>query len=273
MNYSALLSVYSKENPQYFNQALWSIYKQTEQPTEIIIVKDGPLTEELDNVIQKFSSVFNKNHIKYITLENKCNRGLGYSLNRGLKSCSEDLVARFDSDDINSIDRMSKTLKVFKNISSVSVVGGAIDEFSENIEESLDKREVPVTNEEIRNMSKSRNPMNHMSVTLKKADVLKVNGYEDIPYFEDYYLWMKLISNGYMLLNIPDVLVHARTNNSFYQRRTGLAYLRKEVNFQYKLFKNHMLTFPYFIRNIIFRGGLRLLSPRYIAFVYKILRK
>lgn len=273
MKYSALLSVYSKENPQYFKQALWSVCKQTEPPIEIIIVKDGPLTKGLDNVIQNFFSIFNDNNIKYTILENKCNRGLGYSLNKGLKSCSEDLVARFDSDDINSIDRMSRTLEVFKSIPNISVVGGVIDEFSEDVEEPLDKRKVPITYEEIKTMSKSRNPMNHMSVTFKKADILKVNGYEDIPYFEDYYLWMKLISNGYILLNIPDVLVHARANNTFYQRRTGIVYLRKEINFQYKLLKNHMLSFPYFVRNIALRGGLRLLSPRYIAFIYKILRK
>ena len=99
MNFSVLLSVYIKENPQYLSQALDSIINQSVQPSEIIIVKDGPLTKELDDIIDQY----NKNYqfIQIVTLPN--NLGLGKALNEGIKHCQYELIARMDTDDILSL--------------------------------------------------------------------------------------------------------------------------------------------------------------------------
>ncbi|ANK62506.1 hypothetical protein AYR56_10145 [Loigolactobacillus backii] len=271
--YTALISVYGKENFSFFETALNSIQLQTIRPTQIVIVKDGPLDDQLEKVIAKFKIIFLKENIECIIKENKVNRGLGYSLNKGLKFSSEELVARFDSDDINEPKRMEKTLEVFQSNKTLSVVGSYIDEFNEDSKVPLTKRTVPVTYGKIKSESNSRNPMNHMSVTLRKIDIEKVGGYEDVPYFEDYYLWMKLIKSGYKLVNIPEVLVHARANASFYKRRTGFSYLKKEIHFQYLLVSGHMISGLVFLRNIIMRGGARLLSPKKIRLIYRLLRK
>lgn len=53
-HFSVLLSIYYKESPIHFTQALKSILEQTLQPTEIILIKDGTLTSELEEVIVKF---------------------------------------------------------------------------------------------------------------------------------------------------------------------------------------------------------------------------
>ena len=45
MNFSVLLSVYRKENPEYLKQSIDSIFTQTVPPTEIVMVEDGPLTD------------------------------------------------------------------------------------------------------------------------------------------------------------------------------------------------------------------------------------
>ena len=56
MKFSVLLSIYAKESPQFFRQAMDSILCQTKKPDEIVLVKDGPLTAELENEIEYYES-------------------------------------------------------------------------------------------------------------------------------------------------------------------------------------------------------------------------
>ena len=53
-DFSVLMSVYFKENPFYFKTALDSIVNQTLLPNEIVLIKDGPLCEELEKVINEY---------------------------------------------------------------------------------------------------------------------------------------------------------------------------------------------------------------------------
>ena len=49
------MSVYAKENPSYLDQALESnLLNQTVRPSELVLVKDGPLTPELDAVVDRW---------------------------------------------------------------------------------------------------------------------------------------------------------------------------------------------------------------------------
>ena len=54
LKFSVSMCVYIKENPIWFREALNSVVNQTIVPDELILVADGPLTEELDNVISDF---------------------------------------------------------------------------------------------------------------------------------------------------------------------------------------------------------------------------
>ena len=54
MKFSCLMSLYKKENPAYFKVAMDSILNQTLLPTEIVLVKDGRLTDELDSIIADY---------------------------------------------------------------------------------------------------------------------------------------------------------------------------------------------------------------------------
>ena len=53
MEYSVLMSVYAKEKPEYFDEAIQSILNQTVMTNDFVIVCDGPLTEELNAVLCK----------------------------------------------------------------------------------------------------------------------------------------------------------------------------------------------------------------------------
>ena len=167
MKFSVLLSVYCKESPIYFRESLNSILSQTLRPSEIILVEDGPLTEELDNEITRYLDLHP--HLKVITLS--INQGLGKALNEGLKHCSYDIVARMDTDDIAKPDRFEKQLAVFEKYSDIDVVGAWIDEFEDDISDVKSVRKLPELPDDIRQFAKRRNPINHPVVMFRKSAV------------------------------------------------------------------------------------------------------
>ena len=129
MRFSVLLSLYYKENPIFLRESLHSVFGQTLQPDEVILVEDGPLTPALYEVVEEFAG--RHSTIKRIVLEK--NRGLGNALSEGLKHCSCDLVARMDTDDICKPERFAKQVTFMENHPEIDVVGAWIDEFQEII--------------------------------------------------------------------------------------------------------------------------------------------
>src|SRR5690606_8231587 len=97
MELSALLSVYHKESRLLMKDALNSIIQQTLPPSEIVIVKDGPLTDELEDMLSTFTDQY-KDLFNIVSLDK--NSGLGNALKIGLENCRHELVARMDTDDI-----------------------------------------------------------------------------------------------------------------------------------------------------------------------------
>ena len=140
LKFSVLLSVYYKEKPIFLSQALNSVINQSILPNQIIIVKDGPLTQDLDIIINNFIESNSNVEIKIIQL--KENSGLGSALNIGLKECDYDWVARMDSDDICKINRFELIIKEIINSKNISVIGSYIDEFKGNISNVVQKRKV-----------------------------------------------------------------------------------------------------------------------------------
>jgi len=118
------MSVYYKEIPKYLNQCLESLANQTLPATEIIIIKDGKLTDELENILSMWKE---KLPLKIEGYEK--NRGLAYALNYGLQFCFHELVARMDSDDISMPDRFEKQVRYFEEHKNVAIVGSNILEF------------------------------------------------------------------------------------------------------------------------------------------------
>ena len=122
--YSVLISVYYKEQPEWFQDAIESILNQTVPPSEIVLVEDGPLTDELYKIVDKYA----QNPIfKIVPLEK--NVGLGLALREGLKQCKNDLIARMDTDDIAVPNRCEKQLKKFIEDSNLDIVGCWENEF------------------------------------------------------------------------------------------------------------------------------------------------
>lgn len=218
--FSVLMSVYCKENPKHFSMALNSnLVEQTLLPNEMVLVCDGELTEELNQIISEYEHKA-PSILKVYRLAK--NGGLGKALNFGLEKCSFEWVARSDSDDICAPDRF-ETQIAYISANNVDIVSSYIKEFEITPEQSSRIKKLPLTHGEIAKMAKMRNPINHMAVMFRKSTVMAAGSYQHLPYAEDYYLWIRAIAGGAKLANIPKCLVNARVGNGMVQRRGNRA--------------------------------------------------
>lgn len=200
------MSVYAREREDYFREALRSVFEQTVPPSEVVLVKDGPLSAELDAVVDDF--VMRYKNLRVVALIQ--NQGLGNALNVGLSVCTYNLVARMDSDDVSLPERFETQLRVFDEYPDVSVVGGWISEFDKDPENIVSYRKLPQTDRELKQICQLKNPLNHVTVMFSKKDVLNAGGYQHFHLFEDYWLWVRVIKNGGKLYNVQKVLVNVR---------------------------------------------------------------
>lgn len=265
MKFSVLISVYKHENPEYFRLALHSILNQGLKPNEVVIVKDGALTVELETVITDFCALYR--FTKIIALEQ--NVGLGRALAIGVKACTYEWIARMDSDDISLNNRFSKQIEYLETHRNCVLLGSWIEEFSTYGDyRSITK--LPVSYEDILEFSKKRNPFRHMTVFFKKSAVLSVGNYRHFLWFEDYDLWVRLLQAGFRVANLPVVLVKVRTSSDFFERRGGLAYYKQEIRFQQFLKKINYISCKEFLFNILVRGMVRVVPNKLRTLFYKV---
>lgn len=265
MKFSVLMSIYKKEKPEYFKLALASLANQKIKPSEIVIVKDGSLTSELEAVIESFKAIYDAVKI----VEIKENVGLGRALAIGVKACSYEWIARMDSDDISLNDRFYYQIEYLKSHKDCMLLGSWIEEFaSDGTYKKLTK--LPIHHEEILAFSKRRNPFRHMTIIFKKEAVLSVGNYRHFLWFEDYDLWVRLLQAGYKVANLPTVLVKVRADENFFERRGGLSYYRQELKFQRFLLKSKHISSVEFLFNIVVRGIVRFIPNKLRALFYKV---
>lgn len=222
--FSVLFSVYGKERPEFFDTALDSVYRQTVKADEWVIVKDGPVSEELQAVIDKYKELSDVN-IKEVALPE--NRGLGPALAAGVPECGFELIARMDSDDIAVPERFELQLAEFEKNPALDLCGGQIEEFETTPEEIVGERHVPLTQAEIEKYQRTRCAFNHMTVMYKKSKVLEAGNYKDCPLMEDDMLWVDMLLHGAVCMNLGKTLVYARTNRNMIARRGGIKYYKK----------------------------------------------
>lgn len=263
--FSVLLSVYIKEQATYLRESLNSIFNQTLLPTEVILVKDGPLTDELNQVIEEYTLKYPI--MKLISLSK--NQGLGKALNEGLKHCSYELVARMDTDDIAKPTRFEKQIAIFENHPEIDVAGAWIDEFEGNPNNIISTRKLPENHTDIYSFAKKRCPVNHPVVMFRKSAVIAAGGYQHFPLFEDYDLWIRMLKNGSRFYNIPESLLFFRFSPDMFKRRGGWKYAKDEFKFQKKLFHSEFISTFCFIRNVSVRFISRMLPNHLRSILYK----
>lgn len=259
--YSVLMSLYVKEDAENFRTAIDSMVNQTCPPEEIVLVEDGPLTDELYAVINEMK----ESHPGLITsVIHEKNQGLGPALQHGLEAARNELVSRMDTDDIAVLDRCEKQLKFMNENLDVAIVGGQIEEFIGEESNIVGKREVPTTDNELKEYIQKRCPFNHMTVMFRKSDIMEVGNYKEWFWNEDYYLWIRLALAGKKFANLPDTLVHVRTGADMYQRRGGMKYFVSERDIQKLMHEKGLIGFPRYMINVSERLMLQVLMPNWL---------
>ena len=276
MNFSVLLSLYVKESPEFLNQCFVSVCdSQTFKPTEIVLVLDGPIGEELTACVQKWQSKIGS-PLKVVPLPQ--NVGLGKALNEGLKQCSYNWVFRMDTDDICTSDRFEKQIKFIEQNPNVVLFGGQILEFDQNISDADVLKAVPTTYEQIKKFAQNRCPFNHMTVAYKRDVILSLGGYQHHLFMEDYNLWLRVIGNNYQVANLSDVILYARVGNGMHARRKGFKYIKSEKQLldlkkQLKIQSPFYATIYFIVRSTFRLMPANLLGKIYNTFLRKKVEK
>ena len=243
--FSVLISIYCKESPLYFREALDSVFAQTLQP---VLVKDGPLTPELDAVIKEYSTRYPI--FKIVT--NETNLGLGLALAKGLSACSYEYVARMDTDDLIAPTRFEKEIR--KLDEGYDVVSCWSDD-----DQLFCIKHRPETHEDIIKLAHKRSPVCHAGCVLRKQAVIDAGNYQACYLYEDYHLWVRMIMNGARFYNIQEVLYYVRTSPALIARRGGWKYMCNEIK-TFRFFYNiGFYSRKDLLRNIITHSPVRIL--------------
>lgn len=264
--FSVLMSLYIKEKPEYFIQCMDSILNQTIKPDQIVIVKDGPLTENLENVLKQYM-VDSPTLYTIVPLEK--NVGLGLALAEGIKHCRNNLVARMDTDDIAAKNRFEIQLKEFEDDPQLDICGSNILEFEENIKNIVSKRVVPLDDVSIKKYQKRRDAFNHVTVMYKKDMVLKAGNYQSCLLMEDTLLWVHMILAGARCKNIAEPLVYVRVGKDMYDRRGGWSYYKKYKTGRKKVYETGYISIVDYEMTCIVQLIVALIPESWREFVFK----
>lgn len=254
--FSVSMCVYGGDNSEWFQTAVESILNQSLKPDEVVLVVDGPIPDELNEIVK----IYERNPIfNVIRLEK--NQGHGNARRMGLDNCKNELVAIMDADDISKGDRFEKQIEEFKKNQSLDIVGGNISEFIDDEKNIVAERVVPADDAEIKAYMKKRCPMNQMTVMFKKSMYEHVGGYIDWYQDEDYYLWLRMMLDGATFANINTILVNVRVGKDMYKRRGGWKYYKSEAKLQKYMLKHKIINFPTYLSNKLKRFIVQVLMP------------
>jgi glycosyltransferase involved in cell wall biosynthesis len=266
--FSLLLAVYAGDRSDYLERAFRStVHEQQRRPGDVVIVQDGPVPEDLDTTLKQLidSSPVPVQHL--VLAENA---GLGPALDAGLARCLFDVVARMDADDVSLPHRFARQIPLIE--AGADIVGSALLEFSDDRQDPrhiVGRRTPPLAPDEIVTYSRFHDPFNHPTVVYRRSAVQAAGGYQDLPLMEDYLLFARMLANGAKPANVAEPLVHYRVGAGAYARRGGMRLLRSEIALQRRFRELGITSRTEFARNVLIRGGYRLVPERLRRFAYR----
>lgn len=299
--FSVAMSVYKKDEPRYLDEALRSIVdEQTLRPSEVVIVGDGPLPEAVTTAIgqalprndgeeltwhegvdddgtrmrvtEYVLRDYPETRVRLLLCER--NRGLGWALRTACAHCTCGYIARMDSDDLSLPRRFEQQMQLFRDDPDVGMVGGMITEFVGEPSNIVSRRVLPLDNEGIYRMMRSRCGVNHVTVIMRRSDLMAAGNYSGRFRQEDYYLWARMMKHGVKMRNIPDVVVNVRSGDDQFARRGGLRYFRQHMKVFRYMYHEGLISLPTLLKNYVLRFSQVALPTHLRTWVYHhLLRK
>lgn len=268
---SVVLPFYHGDVAAYLHEALLSLEQQTLRASEVLLVQDGEVGEELEEVVKQWM-VRMPELRRVVRAENG---GLSAALNTGIEEAQLEWLARMDADDICLPDRFEKQWEVIESQPDLAILGSWIEEFDETMETSIAIRKLPADHEAILAYARWRCPFNHMTVMYRKSVLKTIGTYKNYGAVgDDYELWARFLVDGYRSANLQEVLVKARTGEGFFgQRRRGWKYLRHEIREINDLYRMGLLKPWHYLFHFTVKAIVRLSPPVLVRFFYQLIRK
>jgi glycosyltransferase involved in cell wall biosynthesis len=255
---SILMSTYAREKASNLAASLESLRMQTRPADQIVLVIDGPIGSDQEEVIADFAALDAPWEFTVLRLQR--NGGLARALNAGLAVCTMPLIMRMDSDDICTPDRIALEVDYLEAHPEIGLVASWAEEFYDE-KPTTRLRVAPTTNEAVVQALRWRNVIVHPSVAVR-AELLRAEGGYNSKFglLEDYDLWIRMAISGVQFHVIPKVLVKTRTGLSLNERRGGWRYVMNEVRFRLHFFRAGFLTVNEFLMVTTLYTGFRLIS-------------
>lgn len=219
---SVLMPVYNAES--YLKEAIDSILSQTFTDFEFIIINDGS-TDRSEEIILSYKD----ERIHYI--KNKQNLKIAESLNKGIRLCNGEYIARMDADDIAKPERLYVQVTFMDANSDIGACGSAVKTFG-----ALDESWVMPTNHEaICSALALHSCLLHPTVIIRSSTLNKLGSkiYQDEYLLaEDYDLWSRL-SHKTRLHNLPQELLFYRVveGRDTYKEKQALVAMNVRFNY------------------------------------------
>ena len=252
---SVILPVYQNDLVEQLSLAIGSILEQTLQPSEFIIVIDGPISQDLHELINDH---VHKGNVRKIQISE--NKGLAHALNVGISEARYPLIARMDADDISLPERFEIQVKLLLE-SELDLIGGQIIEFGADTSDIKSKRIVPTQHEEIVKFMKLRSPFSHSTILFRKSLYDKVGGYSERFKIEDYEFFVRCHQQHAKFGNTNEVVLFYRVGRAYetFKRRKGPKYARNEINLYLHFYKLGFYNYADFFKSLILKLPLRFL--------------
>ena len=221
---SILISSYNTKI-KYINECLISIKKQIgDFSIEIIWINDG--SDKLNTTLLKQTlEIFKQTtrFIKVVYYENDVNKGIGYTLNKGIEMCSNDIIMKMDSDDIMMPNRIQKQLQFMEKNPDMKIIGGQVQMFGKE-NKLLSKTDHLSINWEEFKEKKPHWFINHPTVCYRKSAVLEAGNYnKDLKEMaEDFELEVRMLKKHGMIYNTTDVLLYYRIHEDQVTHEGGI---------------------------------------------------
>lgn len=269
MSVSVLMTTYHGEQASRLARSLESIYVQTTQPNELVLVVDGGIDTAQEDVVARYG-VDNRVPMRVVRLDK--NQGLGSALKVGLRYCNCDWIMRMDSDDIATPDRLEAQLAFLERHPEYDLVGGWSEEFFEDAPDTRLKT-APTDCSQLVRALRLRNVIVHPSVLMRTHTVRQVGGYDGrFPLLEDWDLFTRMAMADAKLIVLPRVVIRVSTGHQQAARRGGWTRSRSDIRFRTHLWRQKFISFPWYVGTTIAFAGYTMAGARVRNYLYRFVR-
>ncbi|MES2314822.1 MAG: glycosyltransferase family 2 protein [Patescibacteria group bacterium] len=235
---SVILPVFNGK--KYIKDAIDSILYQTFPDFELIIINDGSL-----DVTEKIVASIKDRRITY--LKNEKNTGITKALNQGLSSARGEYIVRMDADDISYPARI-ETLVHFMDVHpEIAIAGSQIQEIGSR--NAIRKYPQFVTH--VHSGMLLKNEVESSSLIIRKSDLERKSlAYtEKYRYENEYDLYVRAMSAGLCIANVPEVLlkkrIHADQISTYFESRVrGIELMNVQKKYLSFLIKKYKIIQP-----------------------------